>query len=171
MHAPAVRRDVVQSDASAAAFRILDGSYIGKGVHANGSVFSLSYQVKRIVTDGDDMYGVWISRNDAASLQARCAVCNHDWMAYACACSLKTAELEPIMEAAEEQEMVPALVHVRPLMRAGPHGGRVHQQVRHPGEDRQGCGGWRQSQPMSRPQARLGSCRWRCASPTRRRWW
>ncbi len=63
-------------DVSAVAtYRILEGTYQGTGLHSNGSRFSVSYQVKRIVSEGADVYCVWIARNEQASLQARSDCC------------------------------------------------------------------------------------------------
>eukprot|EP00042_Codosiga_hollandica_P050328 m.598309 g.598309 ORF g.598309 m.598309 type:complete len:931 (-) comp58075_c0_seq1:70-2862(-) len=50
---------------------VLDGSYHGQGIHANASVFEIAYDVKRIRTQGqEDVYCIWISRDDTASLEA-----------------------------------------------------------------------------------------------------
>ncbi len=50
---------------------VLNGTYTGTAQHSNGSLLSISYQVKRITNPaGSDMYCVWISRDDTAALEA-----------------------------------------------------------------------------------------------------
>ena len=77
---------------------IIEGTYQGVGVHRNGSTFHVSYQVKLVTsTDESNMYCVWISRDDSASLEA----------------SLKTQATKPSGEEAEDISDVGCLLMFR----------------------------------------------------------